>query len=86
MFRMPAEAGRPSPLRARRCLRGQRLIDVAAATGLHAVTLSQLERGTLPLTGRSLQLLAQLYATAPERLTLEMARWLSQDGEEAKGP
>ena len=85
---MPAEAGRPSPLRARRCLRGQRLIDVAAATGLHAVTLSQLERGERPLTGRSLQLLAKAYATPPERLSLEMTRWLTQDGagEEAKGP
>jgi transcriptional regulator with XRE-family HTH domain len=70
-------------------LRGQRLIDVAAATDLHPVTPSQLERGERPLTGRSLQLLAKACATPPERLSSEMARWLAfQDGaaEEAKGP
>jgi hypothetical protein len=76
--------GRPSPLRARRCLRGARLVDVSAATGLHPVWLSQVERGERPLTGRSLRLLAELYGTAPERLALEMQRWARELG--AGGP
>jgi transcriptional regulator with XRE-family HTH domain len=81
------QPGRPSPLRVRRLLRGARLRDVAAATGLQMMALSEVERGERPLAGALLRLLSVHYQTAPERLTLEMTRWLAQDGagEEAKG-
>lgn len=85
---MLATRTRPSPLRIRRLLRGARLVDVANATGLHAIYISQAERGERRLAGALLRLLSVHYQTAPERLAAEMARWLAQDGagEEAKGP
>jgi transcriptional regulator with XRE-family HTH domain len=81
-------AGRPSPLRVRRILRGARLRDIATATGVQVMSLSELERGERPLAGRMLGILADYYQTAPERLVVEMARWAAREaaGSEVKGP
>jgi len=69
----------PSPLRARRLLRGLRLRDVERGTGIPDTTVSRLERGELPLVGRWLAQLAQFYATPPQALRREMERWESGD-------
>jgi hypothetical protein len=58
---------------------------VGAATGLHPVSLSQLERGERPLRGASLRLLARHYETAPEQLLREMARWAARERTGAAG-
>ena len=71
---------RPSPLRARRLLRGLRLRDVENATGVRDTTLSELERGETPLIGYRLARLADFYATDPHRLRDEMDRWRAQRG------
>ncbi len=72
---------RPSPLRARRLLRGERLRDVARATGLHETYISLAERGDRVLGGRLLVRLAEHYATPAEVLVLEMRRWASRESE-----
>jgi transcriptional regulator with XRE-family HTH domain len=66
---------RPSPLRCRRLLRGWRLRDVQRLTRISDCTLSEIERGEVPLRGRALHQLATLYATPSQRLLDEMARW-----------
>jgi transcriptional regulator with XRE-family HTH domain len=71
---------RPSPLRARRILRGQRLVDVARATGIADSTLSRLERGEARLVGPVLHELARVYATSPSRLLDEMRAWAARAG------
>lgn len=75
---------RPSPLRVRRLLRGARLLDVARATGLPLVYVSQVERGDRPLAGRVLHALARHYQTSADRLVSEMRRWT--DPESAPRP
>ena len=70
---------RPSPLRVRRLLRGSRLRDVAGATGLPDVYISQAERGERVLAGRPLLALAAYYQTPADRLTAEMERWLARE-------
>ena len=72
---------RPSPLRARRLLRGERLLDVARATGLHETYVSLLERGERPLHGRPLVRLADHYRTAAAQLVAEMERWAARGAE-----
>jgi transcriptional regulator with XRE-family HTH domain len=69
---------RPSPLRARRLLRGWRLRDLARQTGIHDMTLSLLERAELPLRGRWVTELARIYHTPVETLRGEMARWVAE--------
>jgi transcriptional regulator with XRE-family HTH domain len=66
---------RPSPLRARRLLRGLRLRDVERATGIADTVLSRLERGEAVLLGPRLRRLAQFYATPAGPLADEMRRW-----------
>jgi transcriptional regulator with XRE-family HTH domain len=66
---------RPSPLRARRILRGKRLRDVAHAIGTTDSALSRLERGEARLVGPVLRELARFYATSPSRLVDEMRAW-----------
>jgi transcriptional regulator with XRE-family HTH domain len=66
---------RPSPLRARRLLRGLRLRDLANDVDLHETTLSEVERGDTPLRGRVLHRLAAYYQTPSDRLLLEHERW-----------
>ena len=66
---------RPSPLRCRRLLRGWRLRDVQRLTRIPDCTLSEIERGEMPLRGRFLHRLATLYATPSQQLLDEMARW-----------
>ncbi len=66
---------RPSPLRARRLLRGLRLRDVGRAADVPDTTLSRLERGELPLIGPWLRKLAAFYATPPDALRREMERF-----------
>jgi transcriptional regulator with XRE-family HTH domain len=70
---------RPSPLRARRLLRGERLRDVARAIGAHDTVVSLLERGDRPLRGRLLHALAAHYATPAAQLLAEMARWIERE-------
>jgi transcriptional regulator with XRE-family HTH domain len=72
---------RPSPLRARRLLRGETLFYVARALEIHETTLSLLERGQRPLLPYMLKKLGALYQTEPSRLASEMARWVAQGGE-----
>ena len=72
-------SGRPSPLRLRRIHRGARLRDIATATGIHAVYLSELERGERPLAGRLLAVLADHYRTPPQTLVSEMGRWAARE-------
>src|SRR5262245_16227113 len=67
--------GRPSPLRIRRLLRGQRQHDVARAIAVSSTLISQLERGDVPLGGPYLHRLARHFATAPAQLVAEMERW-----------
>lgn len=76
---MAIQPRRPSPLRARRLLRGLRLRDVQRDTGIPDSALSQLERGEMPLLGRRLAALARLYQTPADRLADEMRRWLSSE-------
>src|SRR4029453_16634406 len=72
---------RPSPLRARRLLRGLRLRDVERAIGIPDTVLSALERGEAKLLGPRLRRLATFYATPPARLVDEMRCWLRRKGE-----
>jgi transcriptional regulator with XRE-family HTH domain len=74
-MRAPAPPGRPSPLRARRLLRGQRQVDVARAIAVSPMVISMLERGEMELGAPYVARLARHYATAPEQLLAEMARW-----------
>ena len=69
------QPGRPSSLRVRRLLRGERLRDVADATGLQTMAVSEAERAERPLAGRLLRRLSEHYATPGEQLVLEMRRW-----------
>src|SRR5262245_32381548 len=73
---------RPSPLRARRFLRGLRLRDLSNATCVPDAVLSLVERGEIPLRGRVLHQLAHFYSTPAETLSGEMARWYSRRGGE----
>ena len=66
---------RPSPLRARRLLRGLRLRDVERATGIADTVVSRLERGEAKLLGPRLRRLAEFYQTPPARLADEMRAW-----------
>ena len=68
----------PSPLRARRLLRGLRLKDVEQVTGIPDTTLSKLVRGEIPLLGLRLRKLADLYETPADILTREMSRFTGQ--------
>jgi hypothetical protein len=70
---------RPSPLRARRFLRGERLRDTAAATLLPEQYVSQAERGERDLAGRVLHALAIHYQTEATVLVAEMARWRDRE-------
>jgi transcriptional regulator with XRE-family HTH domain len=70
---------RPSPLRTRRFLRGWRLRDVERRTGIRDCTLSEIERGEMPLRGRALHRLASLYATPSQQLLDEMRRWVARE-------
>src|SRR4029453_19116250 len=73
---MPARPGvRPSPLRARRLLRGWRLNDLERATGIADTVLSRLERGEHPLLGSWLRRLAAIYDTRADVLAAEHERW-----------
>jgi transcriptional regulator with XRE-family HTH domain len=71
---------RPSPLRARRILRGKRLLDVARAIGISETVLSRLERGEARLVGPVLRNLARFYSTPPTRLVDEMRTWAARAG------
>jgi hypothetical protein len=71
---------RPSPLRARRLLRGLRLRDVEKATDIPNTTLSRLERAELPLVGYWLTRLARFYAADPSALKQEMERFSARSG------
>jgi transcriptional regulator with XRE-family HTH domain len=71
---------RPSPLRARRVLRGLRLRDVENATGIADTMLSALERGEAKLLGPRLRRLAAFYATPAARLVDEMRAWAARRG------
>jgi transcriptional regulator with XRE-family HTH domain len=71
---------RPSPLRARRLLRGLRLRDLENATGIADTMLSALERGEEKLIGPRLRRLAAFYATPPARLVDEMRAWAARTG------
>jgi len=75
MDAIPRGTERPSPLRARRLLRGLRLRDVELATGIPDTTVSRLERGELSLIGRRLVRLAAFYATPPKAIRDEMDRY-----------
>jgi transcriptional regulator with XRE-family HTH domain len=77
---------RPSPLRARRLLRGQRLYDVGAAIGAHQTMISLVERGQRPLTPPLLARLATYYKTPASRLRDEMARWSAARADHVGGP
>jgi transcriptional regulator with XRE-family HTH domain len=70
--------GRPSPLRARRLLRGGRLRDVAHAIGTTDSALSRLERGEAHLVGPVLRALARFYATPPATLVDQMRAWAAR--------
>jgi transcriptional regulator with XRE-family HTH domain len=80
-----AQPRRPSPLRARRLLRGMRLRDLSLATGLADALLSALERGEHPLRGRALRVLASYYVTTADGLRAEMERWAMTRGGEGRG-
>jgi transcriptional regulator with XRE-family HTH domain len=77
---------RPSPLRARRLLRGARLYDVAQALGVHETTVSLLERGQRALTPQLLGALAAYYATPAAQLRAEMERWRAVRADHPAGP
>jgi transcriptional regulator with XRE-family HTH domain len=79
-------AARPSPLRLRRLVRGLRIIDLARATGLIPVRISELERGECALAGHRLQRLARFYAVPPSTLVEEMGRWCASRGLRFLGP
>jgi transcriptional regulator with XRE-family HTH domain len=66
---------RPSMLRMRRLARGWRLRDLRDVVGIDEATLGGVERGDLPLRGRVLHKLAEVYATSGDRLLYEHARW-----------
>jgi len=66
---------KPSPLRARRLLRGLVLRQVEDATGISGSMISALERAEVPLRGNRLENLARFYATPPARLVAEMRAW-----------
>jgi transcriptional regulator with XRE-family HTH domain len=69
---------RPSPLRARRLLRGWRLRDLSRETQIEQTTLSLIERADLPLRGRWLAQLARVYHTPGDTLRAEMERWAAE--------
>src|SRR5262245_10468343 len=71
---MTRTSARPSPLRLRRVVRGLRLRDIAEATGLLEVRISQAERGESYLWGRRLAALAAYYDVSPEVLLTERRR------------
>jgi transcriptional regulator with XRE-family HTH domain len=77
---------RPSPLRLRRIVRGLRLRDVQAATGLLEVRISQLERGECRLAGPRLTKLATFYKCEPSQLIDEMSKWCTRTGRPFLGP
>jgi transcriptional regulator with XRE-family HTH domain len=77
---------RPSPLRLRRIVRGLRLRDVQAATGLLEVRISQLERGELRLAGPRLAKLAAFYHCSAAQLVAEMAKWCARTNRRFLGP
>jgi transcriptional regulator with XRE-family HTH domain len=77
---------RPSPLRARRLLRGLRLRDVERATGIADTVVSRLERGEAKLLGPRLRRIAEFYATPPTRLTDEMREWARRGGGSERRP
>jgi transcriptional regulator with XRE-family HTH domain len=77
---------RPSPLRLRRVVRGLRLRDVAEATGLLEVRLSQLERGELRLAGPRLTKLAAFYKCSTTQLVAEMVKWCARTNRRFLGP
>ena len=77
---------RPSPLRARRLLRGERLYDVGAAIDAHPTLISQVERGLRELTPRLVARLAVYYATPAARLLAEMDRWRDGHAGPSSGP
>jgi transcriptional regulator with XRE-family HTH domain len=101
-FTFDARTMRPSPLRARRFLRGERLRDTATASGLTEHYVSQAERGERELAGRVLHSLAIHFQTDAAVLVQEMRRWRAREtqrqrdrwaallareaGGEAKGP
>jgi transcriptional regulator with XRE-family HTH domain len=70
--------GRPSPLRARRLLRGWSLYELQLATGIQEAELSLIERGRAPLKNSRLVRLATAYQTNADRLAAEQDRWLQQ--------
>jgi transcriptional regulator with XRE-family HTH domain len=70
--------GRPSPLRARRLLRGWTLYELQCATGIQEPELSRIERGRVLLKNSVLLRLAAAYATSADRLADEQARWLQR--------
>jgi transcriptional regulator with XRE-family HTH domain len=72
---------RPSPLRARRLLRGETLFYVARALEISEPLLSLLERGQRRLSPPTLEKFAALYQTDPSRLQAEMQRWCAAGGE-----
>jgi transcriptional regulator with XRE-family HTH domain len=77
---------RPSPLRARRLLRGARLYDVATALGVHETMVSLLERGQRRLTPALLARFAEYYSTPAARLREEMDRWAAVNAGNAAAP
>jgi transcriptional regulator with XRE-family HTH domain len=77
---VPTMTSRPSPLRARRLLRGQRLADVARALRVHATLISLIERGERSFTLCMLNRFAAYYRTPPQRLQAEMDRWRAAVG------
>jgi transcriptional regulator with XRE-family HTH domain len=76
---------RPSPLRARRLLRGLRLRDVERAIGIADTALSALERGEAKLLGTRLRRLAEFYQTPPARLADEMRAWADRPDARLRG-
>src|SRR5262245_61653530 len=66
---------RPSMLRLRRLARGWRLRDLRDLVGVDEATIGGVERGDLPLRGRVLHALAEVYATSADRLLFEHERW-----------
>jgi transcriptional regulator with XRE-family HTH domain len=77
---------RPSPLRLRRVVRGLRLRDVAEATGLLEVRISQLERGELRLAGPRLVKLSEFYKCSATQLVAEMVKWCARTNRRFLGP
>jgi transcriptional regulator with XRE-family HTH domain len=77
-------AARPSPLRARRLLRGLRLRDVEFATGLTAALVGALERGEFWPSPNAFAALARFYETPVARLAEEMTRWTVTETQRAE--